>query len=70
MSTSWTLARTFAARAEKHPDRGMLVAGGRTWTYGQVDAKSSALAAALSELGIEVDDRIAIVMPNWPEWVI
>lgn len=70
MSTSWTLARTFAARAEEHPDRGMLAAGGRTWSYGQVDAKSSALAAALSELGIEADDRIAIVMPNWPEWVI
>ena len=70
MSTSWTLARTFAARAEEHPDRGMLVAGGRTWTYGQVDARSSALAAAMGELGIEADDRIAIVMPNWPEWVI
>ena len=70
MSTSWTLARTFTARAEEHPDRAMLVAAGRTWSYGQVDAKSSALAAALGELGIEADDRIAIVMPNWPEWVI
>jgi fatty-acyl-CoA synthase len=35
-----------------------------------VDAKAAALAAALGELGIEADDRIAIVMPNWPEWVI
>jgi len=70
MSTSWTLARTFAARAEEHPDRAMLIAAGRTWSYGQVDAKATALAAALGELGIEADDRIAIVMPNWPEWVI
>jgi fatty-acyl-CoA synthase len=70
MSTSWTLARTFAARAEEHPDRAMLVAAGRTWSYGQVDAKATALAAALGELGIEADDRVAIVMPNWPEWVI
>ena len=70
MSTSWTLARTFAARAEEHPDRAMLVAAGRTWSYGQADAKATALAAALGELGIEADDRIAIVMPNWPEWVI
>ena len=70
MSTSWTLARPFAGRAEEHPDRAMLVAAGRTWSYGQVDAKAAALAAALGELGIEADDRIAIVMPNWPEWVI
>ena len=70
MSTSWTLARTFAGRAEEHPDRAMLVAAGRTWSYGQVDAKAAALAAALGELCIESDDRIAIVMPNWPEWVI
>ncbi len=48
----------------------MLIAAGRTWSYGQVDAKAAALAAALGELGIEADDRIAIVMPNWPEWVI
>ena len=70
MSSSWTLARTFAARAEEHPERTLLVAGGRALTYGQVDAKAAALAAAMAELGIEAEDRIAIVMPNWTEWVI
>jgi fatty-acyl-CoA synthase len=70
MSNSWTLAQTFAARVREHADRTLLVANGRSLSYGQVDAKSSALAAALAELGIEAGDRIAIVMPNWPEWVI
>lgn len=70
MSNSWTLARTFAARVEEHPERTLLVAGGRSLTYGQVDTKASALAAALAELGIEAGDRVAIVMPNWPEWII
>jgi fatty-acyl-CoA synthase len=70
MSNSWTLARTIAARAGDHPDRTLLVAGGRSLTYGQVDARAAALAAALAELGIGVGDRIAIVMPNWPEWII
>ena len=70
MSNSWTLARTFAVRAQEHPRRTMLVADGRSLTYAQVDAKSAALAAALSELGIEEGDRVAIVMPNWPEWII
>lgn len=70
MSNSWTLARTFAARAREHPERTLLVADGRSLTYGQVDARSSALAAALAELGIEAKDRVAVVMPNWPEWII
>ena len=70
MPNSWTLARTFEARVEEHPERTLIVAGGRTLTYGQVNTRASALAAALAELGIEADDRIAIVMPNWPEWII
>ena len=70
MANSWTLACTFAARAREHPKRALLVAGGRTLTYAQADAKSAALAAALAELGIEAGDRVAIVMPNWPEWII
>src|SRR5919205_3185254 len=69
MPNSWTLATTIAARAGDHPDRALLVAGGRSFTYGQVDAKAAALAAALAELGIGVGDRIAIVMPNLPEWI-
>jgi len=48
----------------------VLVADGRALTYAQVNAKAAALAAALAELGIGASDRIAIVMPNWPEWVI
>ena len=70
MASSWTLPHVFAERARAHPGRTLLVAGGRTLTYGQVDAKSTALAAALSELGIEAGDRIAINMPNSPSWIL
>src|SRR5688500_5929835 len=70
MASSWTLPHVFAERAKAHPGRTLLVAGGRTLTYGQVDAKSTALAAALSELGIEAGDRIAVNMPNSPSWIL
>jgi acyl-CoA synthetase (AMP-forming)/AMP-acid ligase II len=70
MSSSWNLAYIFGARAAEHPQRTLLVAGGRSLTYGQVEARAAALAAALSELGIEAGDRIAIDMPNWPEWLM
>jgi fatty-acyl-CoA synthase len=69
-SNVWTLAQVFASRAREHPERTLLVAGNRSLTYGQVDARSSALAAALAELGVEMGDRLAIDLPNWPEWVI
>jgi fatty-acyl-CoA synthase len=70
MASAWMLDRTIASRACAHPRRTLLVAGERTLTYEQVDAKSAAMAAALAELGIEALDRVAIVMPNLPEWII
>ncbi len=70
MSSSWTLAHVLGARAAEHPQRTFLVTGGRSLTFGQVDEQAQAMAAALAELGIEAGDRIAIVMPNRPEWVV
>ena len=70
MSNSWTLGRVFAARAQVHPERTLIVSAGRSMTYGQVDAKAAALAAALAELGVEQGDRLAINLPNWPEWIV
>ncbi|MFW6040200.1 MAG: AMP-binding protein, partial [Gemmatimonadota bacterium] len=65
-----SVARALAARAAEDPDRVFLIHGDRRLTYEQVDARSSALAAALHGLGIEPDDRIALDLPNWPEFVI
>lgn len=70
MTASWTLASVFATRAAEHAGRPLIVAGGRSYTYGTIDARSSALAAALHELGIGVGDRVAINLPNCPEWII
>ncbi|HEY2897301.1 MAG TPA: AMP-binding protein, partial [Gemmatimonadaceae bacterium] len=70
MSHDWTLDRVLSARAGEHPGRTALVANGRELTYAQVSAKATSLAAALAELGIGTGDRVAIVMPNWSEWVI
>lgn len=70
MPSTWTLGNILAQRADEHPERTLLVADGRALSYGQVEARATAFAAALSELGIGVGDRIAIDMPNWPEWVV
>jgi len=71
MAENWTLAQVFARRAHEHPERLAVVgANGRSITYGQLDARSSAMAAALSELGIGAGDRIAVNMPNCLEWLV
>lgn len=70
MATAWTLADLFGRRAAEHTERTLLVAGGRSLSYGQVESRASALAAALAELGVEAGDRVAVNLPNCPEWVI
>jgi fatty-acyl-CoA synthase len=57
-------------RAEENPRHPYLVLGNRRFSFGQVDAQSDALAAALYELGIEAGDRLALTLPNWPEFAI
>jgi len=68
--TSVLLAGLFAQRAQRHPDRTFLVAGERRWSYRAVSEQVEALAAALASLGLHPGERLAIQLPNWPEWVV
>ncbi|MCA2984046.1 MAG: class I adenylate-forming enzyme family protein [Gemmatimonas sp.] len=70
MAASWSLAPLIARRAQEHPARALATTGQRTWTYAQVDADASSLAAAFSELGLGAGDRIAVNLPNGVEWII
>ena len=70
MANLWTLAQVFRRSAREHPDHTLVVAGGSRSSYAQVDARSSSLAAAMAELGIGSGDRVAIILPNRPEWIV
>jgi fatty-acyl-CoA synthase len=65
-----SVAQVLEERAREHPDRVFLIFGDRRLTYRQVEARASALAAALHELGVERGDRVALDLPNWPEFVL
>lgn len=65
-----SVAQVLESRAAEDPDRTFLILGDRRFTVGQVAARAAALAAALHELGVEPGDRIAVDLPNWPEFVI
>lgn len=64
------LAALFAERANAHPDREFVVSGNRRVTYAHAARDAQALAAAFAGLGVQPGDRIAIDLPNWPEWVV
>jgi fatty-acyl-CoA synthase len=65
-----TVAQALEAQAAAHPDRTFLVFGERRMTYRQVESQASAMAAALHQLGIEPGDRVALTLPNWPEFIV
>ncbi|HEX2092038.1 MAG TPA: AMP-binding protein [Longimicrobiaceae bacterium] len=65
-----SVAESLALRAAEDPRRTFVVLGDRRLTYEQVDVQSTALAASLHELGIEAGDRIALNLPNWPEFIV
>jgi fatty-acyl-CoA synthase len=63
------LADVFDAACDRFADRPLLAYGGRRLTYAQVRGESAALAAALADLGTAPGARIAVNLPNRPEWV-
>src|SRR5690625_913407 len=65
-----SVAEVLEIQARERPDHPFIIYGDRTLTYGQLDARARALAAGLHHLGIGVGDRIALDLPNWPEFVI
>ena len=67
---TYPLADLFAKQAAQRPGHECLVSGSRRLTYEQVEAEATAFAAALGDLGIEGGDRIAVDLPNQPEWII
>jgi fatty-acyl-CoA synthase len=70
MADTWTMAPVLARRAAEHPERPLVIGATRRLTYGQVETQAAALAAALGELGIAEGDRVAINLPNCPEWIV
>jgi O-succinylbenzoic acid--CoA ligase len=53
-----------AHRAAATPDRLALVAGGRQWTFGTLDAAATDLARRLAAFGIGAGDRVATLLHN------
>ncbi len=56
--------------ASKYPDHVALVMKGGKVTYRELNELSDRMAAALSKMGVEKGDRVALLMANCPQFVI
>jgi long-chain acyl-CoA synthetase len=65
-----TLLDDLADGAAQRPDAPALLFKGRTVTWGELDRLSDAFAAALAGLGVAKGDRVALLLPNCPQFLI
>ncbi len=56
--------------ASRWSDRPALLFKGATVTYGDLNADSDAFAAALAAIGVKAGDRVAICLPNCPQFMV
>ena len=55
---------------QRHRTRRALVAGGRVWTYADLERSARAVAGHLADLGIGPGDPVALILRNGAEYVI
>jgi len=60
----------FNQNAASHPDRPYLIIGDTTFTYRESNQMARRLANALLGLGVKKGDRVALMSPNLPQYVI
>jgi long-chain acyl-CoA synthetase len=68
--TGRTLVDGVAETAARLPDHPAILFKGTTISYGSLERSSDACAAALQSLGVTHGDRVALVLPNCPQFVI
>ncbi|XAS68646.1 long-chain fatty acid--CoA ligase [Micrococcaceae bacterium Sec5.7] len=64
-----TLGDMLAESGSRFGDRTALTFEGRTWSFNDVYAQSHAFARLLLEEGFASGDRLAVILPNRPEYI-
>ncbi|HEU4366805.1 MAG TPA: AMP-binding protein [Methylomirabilota bacterium] len=67
---SRTLGALLDEIAAARPDAGAVVSRGERLTYAGLRDRADTLARALLALGVARGDRVALLLPNRPEWLI
>ncbi|HEU4565849.1 MAG TPA: AMP-binding protein [Gemmatimonadaceae bacterium] len=65
-----TLLDYVSETAREHPQHPAILFKGATLTAGRLERLSNAFAAALVNMGVRKGDRVALLLPNCPQFVI
>jgi long-chain acyl-CoA synthetase len=65
-----TLAQALERTAKKFPDTVAIIMMGKKITYRELDESVNRFASALAHLGVNQGDRVALVLPNIPQFII
>jgi long-chain acyl-CoA synthetase len=65
-----TLLDDVAEAVAQRPDAPALLFKGRTVSHGELERASDAFAAALAGLGVARGDRVAVLLPNCPQFLV
>src|SRR5688572_28624156 len=65
-----TLLDYLSELARDHGPRTAVLFKGRTISYAQLEAESTACAAAFAALGVRKGDRVAQLLPNCPQFLV
>jgi len=66
----WTIPRWFDQAAARYPDRPAILTTTESPSYTELRLRSLAAANGLVALGLEPGDHVALVMANYPEFLI
>src|SRR5262245_40121599 len=64
------LYQLLRATAQRYPDRDCVIFYGRHFTYRQIRDYADRLAAGAQRLGIQAGDRVGLLLPNCPQFLI
>ncbi|HSF29299.1 MAG TPA: long-chain fatty acid--CoA ligase [Candidatus Tectomicrobia bacterium] len=65
-----TLLDYIAETAQQRPEHPAMFFAGKRLTYGELARLSDVFAAALVDLGVKKGDRLALLLPNCPQFII
>ena len=65
-----SLTDFFRSSVEEHRDKTALMFYGTTFDFARLEALSEKLAASLAARGVKKGDRVALMLPNCPQYVI
>ena len=70
MSVPVTVQRALSLCSRRFPDKTAIYYKNESLTYAQLDLRSTKLANALLALGLQAGDRVGVLLPNCPDYIV